>query len=228
MTIPQEKPIISCLQMNQVQPLQSPARQTPQASVNPFARALAESERATNYAHSDQSGQADTVPGSDQDHFAPAEDSTAAQLRSQEKQIRLEQLRKRLHEQVNPVDTTAVFDARERETQNQVEQLRYELAQMSKEVISFEKEVEVTLMTQIVNPGQEGSYYFGFFTKLRTFIMFLRQKIKSARTWCNTSKGKAQKMGKQPGMVISGLDHEKTSTIQNMMHHERSNAYAGS
>ncbi len=220
--------------MNQTQPLQSPARQ-PHTGVNPFARALAEAER-TSYA---QRTHSDAVPTNGQDTFMPAGEPSSQEpafspdmLKMQQEEAarlqRLEVMRKRLHEQINPVDTTALFDAREREVKKQIDSLRAELKMLVKDVAHFEKEVEVTLMTQIVEPGQKGSYFITFFSKLRMFIMFLRQKIKSARTWLNTSKGKARKKGKKPGLVIDGQSHEKTTTVQDMMHHERNNNYAGS
>lgn len=213
--------------MNQSQPLQSPARQSPQVGVNPFARALAEAER-TNY--TPQSGQDSVLPAGENPF---AQDSYSADTLQQQqfeaiRQQRLEKMRSRLHREINPVDTTALFDARQKQVADQITSLRSELKMLVKEVAHFEKEVEVTLMTQIVEPGQQGNYFLTFFGKLRTWIMLLRQNIKSAQTCLNISKGKAQKRGKTPGIVIGGLAHEKTTSVQDMMHHERSNSYAGS
>jgi hypothetical protein len=98
---------------------------------------------------------------------------------------------------------------------------------LAKDVSKFEKEIERTLLTEVVEPGQTGSYFINFFHKLRSFIMLLRQKIKSASTWAKTAQSKKKKKSKQPGLQIGGLAHEKTSTIQDMMHHERSSTYGG-
>lgn len=221
--------------MNQLQP---PLPQTKPAkpAVNPFARALAETEQ-TAYSQP-KITRSSTSPfqeamartggnfGDFSNGISP--DFLKHQQEEALAQQKKEALRKKLHDQVNPVDTTALFDAREREVKKQIDQLRQELKLLVRDVAKFEKDVELTLMTEVTEPGQSGSYYINFFQKLRTFIMFLRQKIKSANTWLKTSQGKkGKKKGKQPGMVIGGLGHEKTSTVQDMMHHERSTNYGG-
>lgn len=214
--------------MNQIQPLQSPARQAQPVGINPFARALAEAERAT---YSQQGPGNDSVPSNNEAVHQPA-DGMYPDLEKQQKESarmqRLEQMRRELLAKINPIDMQPVFDARQKQVEEQINALRRDLKGLHRDVAKFTKEVEVTLMTRIVKPGQTGSYFITFFGKLRSLILLLRQNIKSASTCLNISKGKAHKKGKQPGMVVAGQDHEQTSTIQDMMHHERSNNYAGS
>lgn len=214
--------------MNQIQPLQSPARQTQPVGINPFARALAEAERErATYPQ----GASDSVPSNSEAASQPA-DGMYPDVEKQQKESarlqRLEQMRRKLHAEINPIDMQPVFDARQKQVEEQILALRSDLKGLNRDVAKFTKEVEVTLMTRIVKPGQTGSYFITFFGKLRSLIMLLRQNIKSASTCLNISKGKAHKKGKQPGLVVAGQDHEQTSTIQDMMHHERSNNYAGS
>lgn len=219
------------LQQNLAQPKAN------KASVNPFARALAETEQNA-FSQPPRPQTEQKSPFSDAlaktgGNFGDLTNGISPDFlqRQQEdllKEKQREALRKKLHDQVNPVDTTALFDAREREVKKQIDRLREELKLLVKDVAKFEKDVELTLMTEVVEPGQQGVYFINFFQKLRSFIMFLRQKVKSASTWLRASKGKAKKKkGKQPGMVIGGLGHEKTSTVQDMMHHERSSSYGG-
>jgi hypothetical protein len=220
--------------MTQLQsPLASPAKPKP-GPINPFARALAETEQS---AYSQQQPQENKSPFSDAlartgGQFGDLSNGISPDvLKQQEEAVKKERqrdaLRKKLHDQVNPTETTALFDAREREVKREIDQLRAELKMLVKDVAKFEKEVEMTLMTEVVSPGQTGSYFINFFHKLRSVIMLLRQKVKSANTWMKASNGKKKKKSKQPGLQIGGLSHEKTSTVQDMMHHERSSTYGG-
>lgn len=228
---------------NQSLSLQSPAKKA--TNVNPFARALADMEREKQFGGS--------VPPQNQDANSMFSDALAKAggrfpdfsdfsqdptnpnavfdqqryLQEQKERQKREMLRKKLHDQVNPVDTTDIFNAREQEVKREIDKLRADLKLLFKDVQDFQQEVEMTLMTEVVEPGVEGKYYFNFFHKLRSFIMLLRQKISSAKTWATQMNVKSRKKKMRQGMVIGGMDHEKTSTVQDMMHHERSSQYSG-
>lgn len=228
--------------MTQLQQTKPTAKPQKTGQANPFARALSEMEKSDNQLPGglpntggasgldafrqalmksrmgDKAGRGDSGPGDFQNS-----DFLAQQQEEALKKQKREALRKKLHDQVNPVETQALFDAREKKVKEQIDNLRYELRMLSQEVKDFNKDIELTLMTNIAEPGQSGTYFLNFFQQLRTFIMLLRQKIKSARTWVNASQGKKSKKG----MKIQGQQHQKTSTVQNMMHHERSSSYAG-
>lgn len=219
--------------MNQAKPLQSPAKQQQSGAVNPFARALAETEKSSDLKDGPQgldafrqalaksrSGKHSDFPqdgaGSvDPDFFQQQQEELRKQ---QEKEL----LRKRLHDRVNPIDNQALFDARDKQVKDQINKLRQELKMLSVEVKVLNKEVELTLMTKITEPGEKGAYFLAFFDQLRSLIMLLRKNVKSASTWLQSHQGKQKK-----GMQIRGKNHQKTSTVQNMMHHERSSSYAG-
>jgi hypothetical protein len=217
-------------------PLSSPARKSP--AMNPFARALADAERekqgsmamppgATQDSSSLFSDALARSGGSFTDTQQPSNDWAAEQQRQVEAQQKKEALRRKLHDQINPVDSVDIFSAREQQVKREIDQLRQELRLLVVDVASFHKEVELTLMTEVVDPGQSGTYYLTFFQRLRSFIMLLRQKISSAKTWATQLHGKSSKKKQRNGLVVGGLDHEKTSTIQDMMHHERSSQYSG-
>lgn len=209
------------------------------ASSNPFARALAETEKSTF----DQPSQKPTEKNPFSDALARAGgsfnpwDATPGQnpilwQEQQRKQLieqqQREALRKKLHDQINPVDQRDIFSAREKRVKEEIEKLRDDLKLLVKDVASFNKEVEVTLMTETVSPGQDGKYYLNFFRQLRAFIMLLRQKIKSARTWATQVNAKKAKKKKGPLMFEGPKGgHQETATIFDMMHHEVSNARAG-
>lgn len=206
------------------------------ASQNPFARALAEAEKLA----SQNNGQPGTssepgfpgMPNMDGiggfDRFGGQKFDQEALIAEQKAKARKEQLRRQLHEQINPVDSTRVFDARQKQVKEEIDKLRHELKALAQEVAAFHKEIELTLMTEIGSqPGMEGKYYINFFQQLRAFIMLLRQKIKSARTWASAAGQKKKKKMVGAGIVIDGAAHEQTKSVYDMMHHERSNAYGG-
>lgn len=230
--------------MNQMTPLQSPARQKPPTQVNPFARALAESEQNA-YANP---GLGDVLQNQqDSKLFSDALSRSGGNLgdfnqgmspdflkQQQEAALekqRKEALKKRLHDQINPVDMEAVFDSQKEAITREIDEIRRELKALVGDVGKFHKEVELTLMTEVTDPGESGSYFKAFLSHLRKVIAWLRTMIKNpphlSASWSNTSNGKKGKKGKQPGLQVGGAEHQKTSTIQDMMHHERSTSAMG-
>jgi len=222
--------------------MQSIASKKPSTSAtaqqnNPFARALAETEKS---AFSDQTSSNENnglsealarAGGAFPDfNQANSPDFFAQQQAELVEKQKKDALRKKLHDQVNPVDARDIFSAREQQVAREIDELRKELRLLVGDVAKFEKEVEITLMTEVVDPGLQGKYFLSFFQQLRAFIMLLRQKIKSAHTWSNTfsQKSKKKKHKGGAGMIVEGQGHEKTNTVQDMMHHERASSYGGS
>lgn len=213
-----------------------PANSQTQANANPFARALAETEKLQSEAPSADNALngplAETMaqaggqfPGGQMD-----QQTREQMLAEQAAEARRNELRRKRTLELNQIDSTDIFNRRELEVQEEIKKLREELKALAMEVAAFDKQVELTLMTNVVDPGQDGKYYINFFQKLRAFIMLLRQKVKSAKTWATQMNGKSakrRKRSKQPGLDFGGTFNEKASTIQDMMHHERSNAYSG-
>ena len=200
-------------------------------SVSPFARALSEVEKTSGNQY-----QWGDLPKNPSANFDKAGGSLAPNLnpeeaaKRQQKELLKKRRHKELHDKVNPVDAKDIFDARRIQVKKEIERLREELRKLAQEVKQFNKEVDITLSSNIGDPGMEGAYYLNFFQKLRAFIMLLRQKIKSARTWATqvNAKKKKKKRSKRPGLEIAGVKSEKTSTVFDMMHHERSSSYGES
>jgi hypothetical protein len=150
------------------------------------------------------------------------------QREEMERKQKYEQQRRELHKKVNPVEQTEVFNAREAEVEKKIESLRQELKLLAKDVKEFNKEIDMTLMDEVKNPGMEGTYYINFFEKLKKFIILMRKKIKSARTWARqmSSKQKKKKRKKGPGLAMEGASKsEKTSTVHQMMNGEVGGTY---
>lgn len=220
---------------NFTQALASTAKRKP--ATNPLAQALAETEREKRY--SSQPGnttnpfsEALARTGNNPGAFTDLYQNSPLLNQQQEQQELLAQqkkeaLRKKLHDRVNPIDTTDVFSAREKRVKQEIEQIRQELKLLAKDFQKFYKNIDQTLSTQQIDPGLEGQYYINFFHQLKSFIMLLRQKLNSANTWATQLQAKSKKKQRKQGLMIGGASHEKTSTVQDMMHHERSNQYTG-
>lgn len=199
-----------------------------QFTVNPFAKALAETE----------SGVFDSVPNQSLNPFSEALAKTGSSfsdavagsgdqsslLEQQKKEILANQekelLRKKLHDQVNPVDTTEVFLQEELRTKKALEKIRQELVLLVEDIKQFRAELAIATQQRVVNPGIQGTYHYNFFNQLRNFIVLLRQQVKSARTWLHTSNGKKQKVATMRG-------HRATKAVHDMQFHEQKMAFAG-
>jgi len=196
---------------------------------NPFANALAEMEKAPSSPRKTKDnsfGEALAKTGSDLSADIDPKELQQNQLKDQEKKLEKEALRKKLHDQVNPVDQIDIFNAREQKVNKQLEKTRKELKVLSKEISKFHKEVDIIVTQKVVNPGQEGKYHSSFFGKLRQIIMMLTAQVKSARVWAqkNAAKARKQKQGKQPGLEMKGVN--KTEAVHNMLdNNELNNAF---
>jgi hypothetical protein len=220
----------------------------PTNAVNPFARALAETEHSLNTpkpaipqnpfseALARTGGRmadpfADSFSDQQQDFQQPNPEDLAKQQEEMARQQKKEALRKKLHDQVNPVDLRDVFDSREKRVREELEKTREELKMLAKEISKLRMDVDIEATKTVVAPGQEGTYHVSFFQQLRTFIMLLRKRVQSARTWMQQANAKQakkkQKGGKKPGMEFNGQSHEQGKTVFDMMHHERSSSYSG-
>lgn len=214
--------------------------QTP--AVNPFAKALAEMENHSYGSQNPQNNNSESsilsnaLAKTGNSAFGNQLDSVGngqnfqdrSLIEKQQKELKEKQkkeaLRRKLHDQVNPIDQVSIFEAKEIKVKKDIERVRDELKMLILDVKKFQKDVELTLMTEIAQPGQEGTYYVNFFQQLRAFIMLLRQKVRSAQTWANQSKAysKKKKMKKGPGAMFAP---QETKAVHDMMHHERSNAF---
>lgn len=221
--------------MDNRNPFASQSAKPAPSAVNPFARALAETEKGA-YGQDKSASNSNTNLFSDAlartggnlpDNFN--QQDLVAQQQEMIKQQEQAALRKKLHDQVNPVDQRDIFNAREKRTKQELEEIRRELQMLVQEIKTFSKEVDIAVSGRIVNQqGEEGKGLKSFFRNLRAFIMLLRQKVRSARTWATQMQAKKSKKRKiKGGLQFEGGNTQETKSIFDMMHHERSNAYSG-
>ncbi|MBT3250132.1 MAG: hypothetical protein HN846_04195 [Candidatus Pacebacteria bacterium] len=206
-----------------------------QSSSNPFARALAESEKSVFADKKPQDeknnlfGEALARAGGQIPQESNPEDLEKKQADLKKEQKKAE-LRKKLHDQVNPVDQKDIFSANKERTKKELEEVRKELKILAREISKFYKEVDIQTTQGITTQGTEGTGLKSYFQNLKAFIMLLTQKVKSARTWMRAQKSKQQRMKGRKikgGMSVDGSSAEQGKTVFDMMHQERSTAYSG-
>lgn len=189
-----------------------------------FARALAESEKRST-GNNNKSSLLDKALNRSGSSFSNVDQESLWQQQAELKEEKKKkELRERLHRKVNPVEQTDVFDARKEQVQKEIEDIRKELKSLAKEVSKFYKEVDITIEQNVADPGMQGTYHINFFQKLKQFIILLRQKVHSARTWARQMKAKRKKRSVRQGLDFGSNEAKAT---HDMLHHERSNAYTG-
>jgi len=104
-----------------------------------------------------------------------------------------EALRRKLHDQINPVDTHEIFAAQAERNLKELKATRDELKMLAQDVKDLDKEIDLALSREVVDPGASGIGFFNFFHKLREWIMLLRQQVHSAQTWMNQVSGKGKR-----------------------------------
>jgi hypothetical protein len=210
----------------------------PQSAANPFARALAESEKSA-FAGKKPQDEKDglfsealartggQIPQENKEDSPEDLEKKQANLKKEQKKA---ELRKKLHDQVNPVDQKDIFNANKERTKKELEEVRKELKILAREISKFYKEVDIQTTQGITAQGVDGTGLKSYFQNLKAFIMLLTQKVKSARTWMRAQKSKQQRMKGRKikgGMSVGGSGAEQGKTVFDMMHHERSTAYSG-
>jgi hypothetical protein len=148
------------------------AKQDKKQQLNPFAQALS------------QAG----------GEFSPQENEhlslkKQAELLAQQKK---EALRQKFHDRVNPVETHEIFSAQAEKNLEELKATREELKLLAQDVKNLDKEIDLALTREVVDPGTSGIGFFNFFHKLRELIMLLRKQIHSAPTWKSQVAGKGK------------------------------------
>ncbi|MEA2056867.1 MAG: DUF5660 family protein [Patescibacteria group bacterium] len=202
------------------------SKQSSQSKNQSLARAMAETEKRRVGQRVDQNFRTNKQSKLKETPLKPNQTAKfqADQLKQKEQEFKKRQLRERLHKKVNPVEQTDIFNQRKENVKREIEQIRIELEKLSKEIAKFHKEVDITLQKRTPDPGMEGTYYKNFFEKLKAFIILLRQRVRSARTWVRQAQIKKKKRKYRRGLDFGG---NEAKASHDMLHHERYNAYSG-
>src|SRR3989344_5402896 len=146
-----------------------------QSAINPFAKALAETEQGTSGSKpkNPNSLLSEALARTGGQLSNPA-DQSPQDLQDQQaewqRQQQKEALKRRLHQEINPVDTHDIFSRQEERVKQELEKTRQELKALAQEIASWRMDVDIAASQAIVNPGRGGSYYVSFFQQLRNFI----------------------------------------------------------
>ncbi|NLG06196.1 MAG: hypothetical protein GX559_00665 [Candidatus Pacebacteria bacterium] len=177
----------------------SSARNTTGQNQN-LARALLEREKnANSYIHSSDGGHdqldafARALSQSGGDAFSSLDNNERRIQASELAQQQKEALRQKLHDRINPVETHEIFTAQAERNLKELQATREELKMLAADIKNLDKEIDLALSREVVDPGTTGIGFFNFFHKLREWIMLLRQQVNSARTWMNQVAGKGKK-----------------------------------
>lgn len=216
----------------------SSQKHSPSTQQNPFARALAEVEKKgqtensltndqnKNQLTSNNSGSlfnADQYSPFGEQSLNPLNFTNSSEFKArQEKELKRKQLRERLQRMVNPVEQADVFDAREEQTKKRINEIRIELKGLAADIAAFYKEVDISLTQEVSSPGISGAYHDNFFAKLKEFIIMLRQKVSSARTWARQAQAKNRKKVNRFGL---DFNNNEAKAVHDVFHHERSSSY---
>lgn len=230
--------------MNTFGNLQSSSPAKPRPAVNPLANALAETEQRALGSGDTSPGKADSTSlfsdalaragGSmgkdfsdiDGDKNAPDNFDPFKQHEDSIRKQQHEALRRKLHEKVNPVDTHAVYVAKEERVKKELDETRKEIKSLLMEIKTTQTHLDIEATKVIVTQGTDGTGLINFLQKFRAFVMLLKKQIRSARTWMQQAQAKQSKKKRRkgaPGLEVSGQKYEQTKTVFDQMHHERSN-----
>jgi hypothetical protein len=192
-----------------------------QGNINPFASALVESEKKSSSTSSSQNDKQENNIANllnngqfsdfDQEFL---EKERARYFQEQEAKRKKEALRKKLHDQINPVETYSLFRAKEENNKKELEQVREELRLLMEEIKGLNSDIDMAVSQNVASPGTEdAAYYSNFFHQLRSLIILLRQKVKSARSWAQQASSKSRKK--------RGLDMSTGKGVHASMNSER-------
>lgn len=192
-----------------------------QKPVNPFAGSLLENEQKNSNSSPNDYSEKTTNPfanallnSSDTNYDAPSTEQLTKQQAETILQQKKEVLRKKLHDKVNPVNTYELFSSREKQSKEELNQVRKELELLVADIKGLGQDIEIVVAQDVVMPGIDGgTYYQNFFFQLRQFIMLLRQKVGSARSWAQQMQAKGKKK--------YGLNYKKTKDVHSGMNNER-------
>lgn len=199
----------------------SQSKSVSQKPVNPFAGSLLENEQKNSNPSPNNLSEKTTNPfanallnSSETNYDAPSPEQIQKQQEEALLQQRKEALRKKLHDRVNPVNTYELFSAREEQSKEELNQVRKELELLITDIKGLNQDIEIVVAQDVVVPGIDGgTYYQNFFFQLRQFIMLMRQKVSSARSWAQQMQAKSKKK--------YGLNYKKTKDVHSGMNNER-------
>jgi len=199
----------------------SQSKSVSQKPINPFAGSLLENEQKNTSATQLKKNEEISNPfanalknSQNNDNYFDNPDNFHKQQEEALLKQKKEALRKKLHDKVNPVNAYELFSAKEEKSKEELNQVRKELELLIADIKGFNQDIEMVVAQDVVTPGIDGgTYYQNFFFQLRQFIMLLRQKVSSARSWAQQMQVKSQKK--------YGLNYKKTKDVHAGMNNER-------
>ncbi len=181
-------------------------------TINPFAQAL---ERARGGQTSDaQSNQTDGL-----DSGLNSMDGNGSLQQRQAELLRRKQQFHRRSLEVNPVESQAVFDAKQKQVEQEILNLRASVQaqfhQAGQAVVQANTQVELTLQTKISKPGFTGAYFLQYFEKIQKFVRLRQKSANDGGAWATALHGKKRGKSSAPGIEYTG-----SKSVFDLVHHE--------
>ena len=206
---------------------QNSPKSNQQLPSNPFATALAETEKnlGPQFADATSNPLSETVAQSGGDWPQPFQDRFA-----QEAQLKREQelaiARQKRHDEINPVEINPIFSQEQEFTRKGLEALRFELVQMLAELKGSHKELATPVFASVETQPGSGKGLRAFFIHLKRIIretialvksavQILKMSVKNSKAWAKVAGGMASKKSKS-----SFVSSNETAWVQQTMHHE--------
>ena len=91
-----------------------------------------------------------------------------------------------------------VFSAKEKQTEQRIEEIREQLKQLAKQV----KKLDVNLVKAVQSPvAQAGEYHLNFLEHIKNMIYIFNLKVQEANSWLEVYNSRSQKKGAYWGMA---------------------------
>ena len=181
------------------------AQDTAKGFTNDFLKGTAKQFTETIFNSSSQP----TQPQPDQENFDFQE-----YLQSSEKRTRAQDRVKYEYEQ----SETVIFNRRQEEVNQKIEQIRLELKSLAKEIVFLDQSTQSAIEEELVEPG---TYHLNFFEKLISFIRTMRKRVAESRHWAAMQSQRSQtksyywKMSnKKAGGTMFSQSQERTVATQ--------------
>lgn len=113
---------------------------------------------------------------------------------------------------------TVIFNRRQQEVTKKIDQIRIELKQLARSIVTLDSTTETTIEQELVEPG---TYHLNFFDKLLEFIQNLKKRVEHSHHWASLQSRRSRHKSyywQQASQKVGGtkymLSQERTIATQ--------------
>ena len=125
-----------------------------------------------------------------QGELQPNQTIDLTEIQKKEKELRLKDWR--IQEEIVSLrkQEKILYSRQDQEAKLQIQAVQQELKKLAQATEGLTKEVKIASIQAPVDPG---TYHFGFFDRLKSFIFEFRKKIQDSKTWLASFNQRSQK-----------------------------------